>query len=88
MYQPQLQPESAGGQSCCIPTPASPIPTPDIVEQILDFKLAGNFCGRIKGVKYRFARKDGTWDFPGDARNFGFQEFHGSRIAEAWLGEF
>ena len=39
MYHPQLQPESAGGQSCCIPTPASPIPTPDIVEQILDFKL-------------------------------------------------
>ena len=27
---------------------------------------AGNFCGRIKGVKYRFALKDGTWDFPGD----------------------
>ena len=33
--------------------------------------VSGNFCGRIKGVKYRFALKDGTWDFPGDARNFG-----------------
>ena len=31
----------------------------------------GNFCGRIKGVKYRFALKDRTWDFPGDAGNFG-----------------
>ena len=28
--------------------------------------MSGNFCGRIKGVKYRFALKDGTWDFPGD----------------------
>ena len=34
--------------------------------------VSGNFCGRIKVVKYRLARKDGTWDFPGDARNFGF----------------
>ena len=25
----------------------------------------GNFCGRIKGVKYRFALQGGTWDFPG-----------------------
>ena len=33
--------------------------------------VSGNFCGRIKGVKYRFALKDGTWDFPGDAGNFG-----------------
>ena len=33
--------------------------------------VSGNFCGRIKGVKYRFTLKDGTWDFPGDARNFG-----------------
>ena len=33
--------------------------------------MSGNFCGRITGVKYRFALKDGTWDFPGDARNFG-----------------
>ena len=24
-----------------------------------------------QGVKYRFALKDGTWDFPGDAGNFG-----------------
>ena len=24
-----------------------------------------NFCGRIKGVNYHFALKDGTWDFPG-----------------------
>ena len=29
--------------------------------------VSGNFCGRIKGVKYRFTLKDGTWDFPGDA---------------------
>ena len=34
-------------------------------------RVSRNFCGRIKGVKYRFALKDGTWDFPGDARNFG-----------------
>ena len=27
--------------------------------------VSGNFCGRIKGVKYRFALKDGIWDFPG-----------------------
>ena len=33
--------------------------------------VSGNFCGRIKGVKYRFALKDRTWDFPGDAGNFG-----------------
>ena len=33
--------------------------------------VSGNFCGRIKGVKYRFTLKDGTWDFPGDAGNFG-----------------
>ena len=33
--------------------------------------VSGNFCGRIKGVKYRFALKDGTWDFPGDTGNFG-----------------
>ena len=33
--------------------------------------VSGNFCGRIKGVKYRFAFKDRTWDFPGDAGNFG-----------------
>ena len=33
--------------------------------------VSRNFCGRIKGVKYRFALKDRTWDFPGDARNFG-----------------
>ena len=25
----------------------------------------GEFCGRIKGVKYRFALQGGTWDFPG-----------------------
>ena len=24
----------------------------------------------IKGVNYRFALKDGTWDFPGDSGNF------------------
>ena len=29
--------------------------------------VSGNFCGHIKGVKYRFTLKDGTWDFPGDA---------------------
>ena len=34
-------------------------------------RVSGNICGRIKGVKYRFALKDGTWDFPGDAGNFG-----------------
>ena len=34
-------------------------------------RVSGNFCGRIKGVKYRFALKDGTWDFPGDTGNFG-----------------
>ena len=33
--------------------------------------VSGNFCGRIKRVKYRFALKDGTWDFPGDAGKFG-----------------
>ena len=33
--------------------------------------VSGNFCGRIKGVKYRFALKDRTWDFPGDTGNFG-----------------
>jgi len=33
--------------------------------------MSGNFCGRIKGVKYRFPLKDRTWDFPGDAGNFG-----------------
>ena len=27
--------------------------------------VSGNFCGRIKGVKYRFALQGGTWDFPG-----------------------
>ena len=25
--------------------------------------ISGNFWGRIKGAKYRFARKDVTWDF-------------------------
>ena len=34
-------------------------------------RVSGNICGRIKGVKYRFALKDGIWDFPGDTRNFG-----------------
>ena len=29
--------------------------------------VSGNFWGRIKGAKYRFALQDGTWDFPGDA---------------------
>ena len=33
--------------------------------------VSANFCGRIKGVNYRFALKDGTWDFPGDSGNFG-----------------
>ena len=33
--------------------------------------VSANFCGRIKGVNYHFALKDGTWDFPGDAGNFG-----------------
>ena len=33
--------------------------------------VSGNFCCRIKGVKYRFALKDRTWDFPGDAGNLG-----------------
>ena len=33
--------------------------------------MSGNFCGRIKGVKYRFALQGGTWDFPGDTGNFG-----------------
>ena len=33
--------------------------------------VSGNFCGRIKGVKYRFALQGGTWDFPGDTGNFG-----------------
>ena len=33
--------------------------------------MSANFCGLIKGVKYRFTLKDGTWDFPGDAGNFG-----------------
>ena len=25
--------------------------------------MSGNFWGRIKGAKYRFALQDGTWDF-------------------------
>ena len=33
--------------------------------------VSGNFCGRIKDVKYRFALKDRKWDFPGYAGNFG-----------------
>ena len=33
--------------------------------------VSGNFCGRIKGVKYRFTLQGGTWDFPGDTGNFG-----------------
>ena len=33
--------------------------------------VLGNFCGRIKGVKYRFALQGGTWVFPGDTGNFG-----------------
>ena len=33
--------------------------------------VSGNFCGRIKGVKYHFALKDGIWDISGDAGNFG-----------------
>ena len=33
--------------------------------------VSASFCGLIKGVKYRFTLKDGTWDFPGDAGNFG-----------------
>ena len=33
--------------------------------------VSGNFYGRIKGVKYRFALQGGTWVFPGDTGNFG-----------------
>ena len=33
--------------------------------------VSANFCGRIKGVNYRFALKHGTWDFSGDSGNFG-----------------
>ena len=33
--------------------------------------VSGNFCSRIKGVKYRVALQGGTWDFPGDTGNFG-----------------
>ena len=33
--------------------------------------VSGNFCGRIKGVKYRFTLQGGTWDFPGDTGNLG-----------------
>ena len=33
--------------------------------------VSGKLCGRIKGVKYRFALKDGTWGFPGDTGDFG-----------------
>ena len=33
--------------------------------------VSGNICGRINGVKYRFALQGGTWDFPGDTGNFG-----------------
>ena len=33
--------------------------------------VSGNFCGRIKGVKYRVALQGRTWDFPGDTGNFG-----------------
>ena len=29
--------------------------------------VSANFWGSIKGVMYRFALQDGTWDFPGDA---------------------
>ena len=25
--------------------------------------VSGNFWGRLKGVRYRFALQDGTWDF-------------------------
>ena len=33
--------------------------------------VSGNFCGRIKGVKYRVTLQGGTWDFPGDTGKFG-----------------
>ena len=26
--------------------------------------VSGNFCGRMKGVRCRFALQGGTWDFP------------------------
>ena len=29
--------------------------------------MSGQFWGRIKGAKYRFAHQDGTWDFSRDA---------------------
>ena len=29
--------------------------------------MSWNFCGRLKGAKYRFALQDGTWDFSSDA---------------------
>ena len=29
--------------------------------------ISGNFWGHIKGVKYRFALQDGTWDFSWEA---------------------
>ena len=42
-----------------------------VAETSREPSVSGNFCGRIKGVKNRFALKDRTWDFPGDAGNFG-----------------
>ena len=46
--------------------------------------VSGNFCGRIKGVKYRFALKDRTWDFPGDAGNFGVPLKSDRYVGELW----
>ena len=46
------------------------VPSPSVFPS-REPSVLGNFCGRISGVKYRFALKDETWDFPGDAGNFG-----------------
>ena len=46
--------------------------------------VSGNFCGRIKGVSYHFALKDGTWDFPGDAGNFGVPLERDRYVGELW----
>ena len=46
--------------------------------------VSGNFCGRIKGVKYRFTLQGGTWDFPGDTGNFGVPLEWDRYVGELW----
>ena len=73
-----LTPKEPGTGFCPIfaPTPClcsficKVVPGPSVFPS-REPSVSGNFCGRIKGVNYHFALKDGTWDFPGDAGNFG-----------------